>query len=122
MMRTLPSGLEIRSALNIAFENGALGTVCCSGDTIPVVSFETIIHGSDGSIALSKEEIIHIYRDQQMNPEVTFYPSTTTDHFINVLQGREEPLCGADIAINAIENRPRGVPILPGKKNDYALI
>jgi len=103
IMHTYPSGLEVRTAVNLIFENGAIGSLSCSGDTSSVIPYETLVHGSEGAIALSKQEFLHIYKGQSMNPTPTFPPNTTTDHFIEVLNEREEILCAADTAATVVE-------------------
>ncbi|RJP26987.1 MAG: gfo/Idh/MocA family oxidoreductase [Candidatus Omnitrophota bacterium] len=103
VMHTYANGLEVRTSAGIAFENGALGSICCCADTPPVVPFETIVHGSEGAVAASREELIHVFKGKTMKPQPRFSSQTTTDHFIDVLLEKEENLCGSANAVKAVE-------------------
>ena len=103
LMHTLPNGLEIRSAVALSFENGALASLSCTADTPPIVPYETIIHGSEGAIALSRDEFIHLYQGKQTKPKSSYPPLTTTDHFIDVLMGKDEIQCPSGSAVKAVE-------------------
>ncbi len=103
LMHSLPSGLEIRSSVTIVFENGALASISCSADTPAIIPYETIVYGSEGAIALSRDHFLHVYQGKQFKPKTTFPPLTTTGNFIDVLMEKDEILCSSGNAVKAVE-------------------
>ena len=94
------SGLEVRSAINVKFENGVLASISSSGDTAPIFPYELLIHGSRGALALSKESFIAMQDGKKETITPSYPPCTTTGHFIDCLQNPElEVLCPAESAI-----------------------
>ncbi len=103
LMHMYPSGLEVRSAISLSFENGGVACISSSGDTPLAIPYETIVHGSEGAIALSPAEFVHIYKGKKRNQRPQFPKLTTTGHFIDVLTRGEEILCTAETAVTAVQ-------------------